>query len=83
MTAEKYKNSNKKSEVDMLFMAATASVLGNKSPETKRAHDKHEKGNRRNVSVLSYHNILKDIKEEPIDGYKSNEISYRDSLFNI
>ena len=68
----------------MLFMAATASVLGEKSPETKRHHKQPDGAHRKNVSVLSYHNILNDIKEEsPDHGFKSNMVSNRDSLLQI
>ena len=67
----------------MLFMAATASVLGEKSPDTKRSHKMADGQHRKNVSVLSYHNILKDIKEESPNGFKSNLVSNRDSLLNI
>lgn len=68
----------------MLFMAATASVLGEKSQDTKRSHKMADGHHRKNVSVLSYHNILKDIKEEsPQNGFRSNLVSNRDSLLNI
>jgi hypothetical protein len=82
LTVEKYKAQNKKSEVDMLFMAATASVLGEKSPETSRHQKQAGGGHRKNVSVLSYHNILKDIPEES-PGFRSKRESARDSLINI
>lgn len=78
MSVEEYILSQKKSDIDMAFM--TTSGLGEKSPEiTRRSSAKHVGGqHRKNLSVLSYHNILKDVPKE-IGGFGSKKVTSRQS----